>query len=382
MSVRRIAVVSMAVACLIGCASNKPPKPPRETPIAFEPVGQMPDGQAITAYTLKNNKVSVRILDLGATIQSLTTLDRDDVAADIVLGFDNAADYLKPGPYFGATVGRYANRIAGGRFSLDGKSYVLPINNEPNSLHGGVAGFDKKLWTAKSMKPQRKGESSIQFVLISPDGDEGYPGELRTTVTYTLTRDDSLRIEYEAITDQPTVLNLTNHSYFNLTGDPAANTVERHVVTIDADAYTPGNAVQIPTGEIKPVAGTPFDFRTPRGVGDRLPQTGGDPAGYDHNYVLNGGDTETPRLVATATDPGNGRSMEVWTTEPGLQFYTGNFLDGMTAGKNGVKYSRHSGLCFETQHFPDSPNQSKFPSTALRPGEVFRSTTIYKFGQN
>ncbi|HEX8322620.1 MAG TPA: aldose epimerase family protein [Tepidisphaeraceae bacterium] len=380
MTARSIAAVTLAAACLAGCARNEKSKSAHDAVVASAPFGKLADGQTVNAYTLKNDsKMNVKILDLGGVVQSLTVPDRDGNLADVVLGFENPNDYMATGPYFGAIAGRYANRIANGRFSIDGKTFTLPVNNGPNSLHGGTAGFDKKMWTARSVKASNVGESAVEFTLISPDGDQGYPGTLTTTVRYTLTRDNALRIDYTATTDKTTVLNLTNHSYFNLTGDPARSTVERHVVTVNADAYTPVDATQIPTGEIKSVDGTPFDFRTPHAVGDRLAQTGGDPAGYDHNFVLNGGESAQPRRVATLTDPGTGRMMEVWTTEPGVQVYSGNFLDGSLNGKGGVKYGRYSGICFETQHYPDSPNQPKFPSTLLRPGETFRSTTIYKF---
>jgi aldose 1-epimerase len=292
---------------------------------------------------------------------------------DIVLGFDNLDGYLQtpPPPYFGATIGRYGNRIAFGQFTLDGKTFTLAKNNGANSLHGGKIGFDKVIWTAKP-----GGGASVAMTYLSKDGEEGYPGNLTATVKYTLTDNNELRIEYSATTDKDTVVNLTNHSYFNLAGQGEGD-ILKHVVMIDADRFTPVDKGLIPTGELKPVDGTPFDFRKPTPIGERIdakdPQIALGP-GYDHNFVLN-----HAGLAARVTEPKTGRVMEVVTTEPGLQFYTSNFLDGTLKGVGGKVYPRRSAFCMETQHFPDSPNHPAFPSTTLKPGETYHSETVYRF---
>jgi aldose 1-epimerase len=332
-------------------------------------------GWGVELYTLRNdNGIETTITNLGGRIVTLKTPDRHGKFEDIVLGFDTLAPYLVKNPFFGAIAGRFANRIANGEFVLDGHTYTLLKNNGPNALHGGAFGFDKVLWTAQEMN------SSLKLTYISKDGEEGYPGTLTATVIYTLGEDNSLTIAYHATTDKKTVLNLTNHSYFNLAGH-AHGSIADHVVTIYADHMTPVNANLIPTGELRPVKGTPFDFLTPHVVGERIDSTDeqmkyGD--GYDHNFVLNHSGTE-PALAAHVTDPTSGRAMEVLTTQPGMQFYTGNHLPAKINGKNGAVYGYRSGLCFETQHFPDSPNQPEFPSSELKPGEEYHQVTIFKF---
>jgi aldose 1-epimerase len=334
-------------------------------------------GDAIVQiYTLTNvHGIEARIMTYGATLVSLRTPDRAGHFSNIILGFDTLDSYLAGVPYFGATVGRYANRIANGRFTLDGKSYQLPQNNAPNSLHGGTKGFDKRVWTAEAM-PTPTGPS-LRLSYVSAAGEEGYPGELTAHVTYRLNDDDSLAIDYEATSTAPTPVNLTNHAYFNLTGDPK-NTILNHLLKINADRFTPVNATLIPTGEMRAVAHTPFDFRTPQTIGSRINDQDEQlrfGKGYDHNWVLNKSASKSLTLAAVLADPKSGRSIEIWTTQPGLQFYSGNFLDGKPAGA-GTVFQYRTGLCLETQHFPDSPNQPSFPSTLLRPGQVYAEKTV------
>jgi aldose 1-epimerase len=330
-------------------------------------------------YRLQNSKgAEATITTYGARVVTLKMPDKAGKFDDIVLGFDNLADYRKtpPPPYFGATIGRYGNRIAGGKFQLDGKTYPLAKNNGANSLHGGNIGFDKAWWTAAEPGDR----NSAVMTYLSKDGEEGYPGNLTATVKYTLTDNNELQIEYSATTDKDTVVNLTNHSYFNLAGQGEGD-ILGHVVMIDADRFTPVDKGLIPTGELQPVDGTPFDFRKPTPIGDRIdakdPQIALGP-GYDHNFVLNHAGSSLA-LAARVTEPKMGRVMEVLTTEPGLQFYTGNFLDGTFKGIGGKVYPRRSAFCMETQHFPDSPNHPAFPSTTLKPGETYHSETVYRF---
>ena len=335
--------------------------------------GSLPNGKAIDLYTLTNAAgIEISITNFGGRIVTLKTPDRDGKLADIMLGFDSLEPYVAKNPYFGALIGRYANRIADGQFVLDGHTYNLAKNNGPNSLHGGFIGFDKVRWDAEP------GDSSLTLHYTSNDGDEGYPGTLRTTAVYTLGDDNSLSLEFRATTDKPTVLNLTNHSYFNLAGH-AHGTVLDHDVMINADQFTPVNEHLIPTGETCPVADTPFDFLTPHRVGDRIDADNHQIAlgkGYDHNYVINGSGM---RLAARASHSGTGRVMEVHTTQPGMQFYTGNHLPDKLDGKAGAVYGFRAGFCFETQHFPDSPNQPQFPSVVLQPGDTFHQQTVFKF---
>ncbi len=335
--------------------------------------GMTPDGKTVELYTLKNSKgAEARIMNYGGVLASLKVPDRSGAFGDVVAGLDAFQDYLKPPPYFGAIIGRYGNRIGNARFTLNGVEYKLAKNDGENSLHGGMRGFDKRLWQANALSPE-----SLELKYWSADGEEGYPGNLDVTVKYTLTDANELRIDYLAVTDKDTVVNLTNHSYFNLAGE---GDILGHEVMINADRFTPVDKGLIPTGELKDVTGTPFDFRTATAIGKRIEQKDQQlifAGGYDHNWVLNrkGDGLEA---VAKVTDPKSGRVMEVLTTQPGLQFYTGNFLDGTLKGK-GRTYTRRSAFCMETQHFPDSPNKPGFPSTVLKPGSTYQNTTVYRF---
>jgi aldose 1-epimerase len=335
--------------------------------------GLSPEGDSVLLYTLTNEKdITVSITNYGGIITEIRTPDRDGKTNNIILNLDRLEQYLEGHPNFGNIVGRYGNRIAKASFVLDDETYVLAANNGQNSLHGGWEGFDKKLWEAEVIGCDER--SVLQLSYLSPDGEEGYPGNLAVIVTYELLM-DKLFITYEAETDKATVLNLTNHSYFNLAGE---GTILDHILYVNASRYTPVNAELIPTGEIANVEGTPFDFRKPKTIGKDYAEMGGDPVGYDHNFVLDASDQELT-LAAKAMDPMSGRYVEVSTTEPGVQFYTGNFLDGSLSSEDHT-YVKNAGFCLETQHFPDSPNQSEFPSTILRPGEKFISQTIFRFG--
>ena len=328
---------------------------------------------SITKYTLKNtNGVSVSIINYGGTVTNIMVPDSKGVMGDVVLGFDDLQGYLQPkNPYFGALIGRYANRIADARFELDGKTYSLAKNNNGNTLHGGDKGFDKRVWKATPLP----GDSSIQFVYLSKDMEEGYPGNLELSVVYSLTNNNELVIDYKATTDKATPVNFTNHSYFNLSAG-ADSTVLAHELQLSADQYTPVNDKLIPLGKHEKVAGGPMDFNTSKLIGKDIATVQG---GYDHNWVLNKNDNSLT-LVGTLFHPSSGRTLEVLTTEPGMQFYSGNFLDGTLTGKGGVHYVKHGGLSLEAQHFPDSPNQKDFPSTVLKPGEIYKQTTVYRFG--
>lgn len=329
------------------------------------------DGKKVTLYTLTNNAgVQVKITNYGGIVTSWITPDKAGKRSSIVLGYDNLQGYLAKPPYFGALVGRYGNRIADAKFTLDGKTYQLAANNGKNALHGGEKGFDKVVWDAT---PATDNTASVSLHYLSKDREEGYPGNLDVTVKYTLTDAGELEIEYSAKTDKATPVNLTNHSYFNLTGD-VSNTILDHTLMIDADRYTPVDTTLIPTGELKPVAGTPFDFTKPHKIGERI---GNVPGGYDHNFVLNGGATSL-RRVATVSDSISGRQLEVYTDQPGLQFYTGNFLDGSLKTSDGKPINKNAALCLETQHFPNSPNQASFPTTILKPGATYHTVTKYK----
>lgn len=339
------------------------------------PFGTTKDGKPVEIYTLKDADLEVKIITFGARIQSIMAPGRDGKRADVVLGFANLAGYEADNPYFGAVVGRYGNRIAKGQFSIDGQTYHVPVNNNGQSLHGGLVGFDKLVWTAKTVP------DGVEMTLVSPDGDQGYPGKLTAHVRYTLHGHD-LRLDYSATTDKPTVTNLTNHSYFNLAGE-GSGTVMQQRITINADRYTPVTDVLIPTGELAPVTGTPFDFRHEHVIGERIDvdnaqlKLGG---GYDHNWVLNGANG-TLKMAAKAVDPASGRTLTVSTTQPGVQFYTGNsMVEGALTGTGGKPYPRRGAFCLETQHYPDSPNQSGFPTTLLKPGETLHTTTIFSFG--
>lgn len=333
------------------------------------------DGKKVSLYTLTNkNGVQVKITNYGGTVTSWLAPDRNGNKSSIVLGFDKLQGYLDKPPYFGALIGRYGNRIANGKFTLNGKTYTLATNNGKNALHGGLKGFDKVVWDAT---PANNNTPALTLHYISKDGEEGYPGNLDVTVKYSLSDDNELQIDYTAKTDKATPVNLTNHSYFNLTGD-VSNTILDHSLQIDADRYTPVDTTLIPTGELKSVAGTPFDFRQPHKIGERIGQVPGEPGGYDHNFVLNGGMAAAARRVAVVTDSSSGRRLEVYTDQPGLQFYSGNFLDGSIKTSDGKPIQKHAALCLETQHFPDSPNEPKFPSTILQPGATYHTVTRYK----
>jgi len=363
---------------LLACSTGTPRSPAQEAHLTREPFGTTPTGEAVELLTLTNaHGLELRVMTFGGIIVSLKVPDRTGTLGDVVLGYDSLAGYLRSSPYFGAIVGRYGNRIAKGRFVLHGTAYQLATNNGPNHLHGGIRGFDKVVWAVEPFQ----GDSSIGVRLThtSPDGDEGYPGTLQATVTYTLTDRNELILDYQATTDRATPVNLTQHSYFNLAG---SGDILDHELTLSAERFTPVDSTLIPTGEIAPVAGTPFDFRPPHAIGERIGaddeqlQRGG---GYDHNFVLTRSGPGLA-LAARLVDSVSGRTLELRTTEPGIQFYSGNFLDGSITGKGGAVYRRRTGLCLETQHFPDSPNQPGFPSTILEPGQTYRSRTVWTFG--
>lgn len=369
-----IALAVLASTIFISCNSKTTEQ---KMGIEKTPFGTLPDGQETSLYSLKNAAgMEVKISDFGGTIVSWTTPDKNGKFDDVVHGCDSLAGYLKGVPYFGALIGRYGNRIAKGKFTLDGETYTLPQNNGVNALHGGLKGFDKVVWAAT---PTEGDEPSLKLTYTSKDGEEGYPGNLSVEVIYTLQKDNALKIDYKAMTDKATVLNLTNHTYFNLSG---ATDILDHEVVLNADKFLPVDATLIPTGELKAVAGTPFDFTSVHKIGERIDDStdaqikfGG---GYDHCWVMTDS-TKNLRLAATVNEPTTGRVMEVFTTEPAFQFYTGNFLKGDIIGKKGKVYGRRSAFCVETQHYPDSPNQANFPSTVLRPGDTYQSTTVYKF---
>jgi aldose 1-epimerase len=374
----KIVSLGLSLAALAGCVTK-----PAEAPVGQiikKLFGQTPDGTPVDLYILRDgtSKTSAEaaICTYGGIVVWLKVPDRNGQMGDVVLGYDNLAGYLKESPYFGALIGRYGNRIAKGKFKLDGKEYTLATNNGPNALHGGLKGFDKVVWKASILA--RPSGPALQLRYTSKDGEEGYPGNLNVTAVYSLTDDNALKLEYTATTDKDTIVNLTHHSYFNLAGK---GDILGHEVMIPADTFTPVDSTLIPTGELQPVGGTPFDFRKPTAIGARINQddaqlkAGG---GYDHNWVINKklGDLT---IMARVYEPTSGRVMEVSSTEPGLQFYSGNFLDGKITGKGGWNYKFRNGLCMEPQHYPDSPNQPNFPSVVLKPGEVYKSTIIYRF---
>ena len=385
-------VLAVAVISMSGCekkdaAVKKPEAKPEATLKALpeakeirqmsankESFGKTPDGKQVDLYTLTNiSGIRARITSFGAILVSLEVPDRNGNLADVTLGFDKLDGYLGVHPYFGATVGRYANRIGKAKFTLDGIVYKLAANNGENHLHGGIKGFDKVVWKLEDVGVTNDG-AMVKMSYISEDGQEGYPGNLACSVTYTLTKDDRLKISYEAETDKKTVVNLTNHSYFNLAGQGTGD-ILGHELMLYADKYTVVDAGLIPTGENRNVKGTPMDFTTPMTIGSRISQVEG---GYDHNYVLNSGGGKLA-LAAKVYEPTSGRIMEIYTDQPGIQFYTGNFLDGSITGKGGKVYKKHYGFCLETQHFPDSPNKPAFPSVVLRPGQEYRTETVHRF---
>lgn len=342
--------------------------------VAKAPFGKLPSGRVADLFTLTNARGLVaRVTNYGTILTELHVPDRKGRLGDVVCGFDNLRQYLQGHPYFGCTVGRVANRIAGGKFMLDGRARCLAVNNGPNALHGGIRGFDKKLWKATPLR-----SATVRFDYTSPDGEEGYPGRLDVRVIMKLTDDNEFLIDYTATTSQPTPLNLTNHSYFNLAGK---GDIKNHKLMIAADFYTPKSPTGVPTGEIRPVKGTPLDFTRPVAIGARFAELGGRPQGYDHNFVLRGDPANPgqPAFCARVVEPGSGRLMEAFTTEPGVQLYTANWLDGSLTGKGGAPYVRHCGLCLEAQHFPNSINIPHFPDTVLRPGQTYHQLTLYRF---
>ena len=376
----KLVLTAMAL-IMVGC-EKKGTQTPQETKtreqrvmsIGTKPFGKTPDGQEVDLYTLTNtNGLKARITNYGAILVSLDVPDKNAKLADITLGFDTLDGYIKGHPYFGAIVGRYANRIGAAKFNLNGLEYKLAANNGPNHLHGGIKGFDKVVWKAEDVTAESN-QAFVKLSYLSKDGEEGYPGNLTCTVTYTLTKDDQLKISYEARTDKTTILNLTNHTYWNLAGQGNGD-ILGHELMLSADKYTPVDEGLIPTGEIKSVKDSPMDFTKPMIIGSRIAQVEG---GYDHNYVLNIGGRKVP-LCARVYEHTSGRIMEIYTIEPGVQFYTGNFLDGSITGKAGKVYKKHYGFCLETQHFPDSPNKPQFPSVVLKPGDKYTTVTVYKF---
>jgi aldose 1-epimerase len=370
-----VASVGIAAACFTGCSTMNKPK----GTITQADFGQTPDGKPVVLYTLRNESgAEADIMNYGGIVQKLMMPDRNGNFADVVLGYDNLQGYIDKTPYFGALIGRYGNRIGAAQFTLNGQTYTLAKNNNGNTLHGGVKGFDKVVWTARPVMTTIG--PSLILTYVSPDGEEGFPGNLEVTAVYTLTEHDGLKLEFTAKTDRPTVVNLTHHSYFNLAGQ-ASGDILGQIVYINANQTTPVDSGLITTGDFADVTGTPFDFRKPTAIGarindpDKVLQYG---PGYDHNWVIN-----KPLgkfgLMARVTDPKSGRVMEVWSDQPGLQFYSGNFLDGTLKGKGGVAYQIHDAFCMEPQHYPDSPNKPNFPSVELDPGQTYHSTILYKF---
>ncbi|MBX3117880.1 MAG: galactose mutarotase [Fimbriimonadaceae bacterium] len=337
--------------------------------------GELPDGRAVTKYHIENSAgTRVAVMDYGAAIIEISTLDNKGALADIILGFDTLEPYYATRhPYFGSTVGRVAGRIANATFELGGKQHKVTANTPPHHLHGGEEGFDRKLWRSDRL------EDGVAFTLVSPDGDQGYPGTVSVYASYRLVEDNTLRLDYEATTDAPTLLNLTNHTYFNLKGT-GNGTVLNHELLVESETYAGVTPEILPTGQLLPVEGTPLDFRTPTTIGERIARIGGTPAGFDHAFALDRQSTGIPKLACVVHEPTTGRVLEAWTTDICLQFYTGNFLDGTIIGKAGKSYSQHAGLCLECQHFPGSPNRPEFPPVTLLPDQTYRQTTLYKFG--
>lgn len=372
-----VLLLAIAAAWFQSC-KNTPSQP--KTSVEKAAYGILPDGRTVDMYTLRNeNGMTLRITNYGGTIVSWTAPDRNGVYQDVVLGCDSLSGYLRGTPYFGAIIGRYGNRIAKGKFTLGTTTYTLATNNIGNHLHGGITGFDKVLWDAQIIHAD---DPTLRLKYYSKDQEEGYPGGLHVEVTYTLLKDNALRINYEAVTDKPTVVNLTNHSYFNL-ADAGKSDILGHELMLNTPMFLPVDSTLIPTGELRPVKGTVFDFSQPTKIGSRINDTSDVQIkyglGYDHCWITARSNSGTPENIASLYDPASGRFMEVLTTEPAVQFYTGNFLDGAVIGKGSMPYRHRTGLCLETQHYPDSPNHPAFPSTVLNPGEKYESTTEYRF---
>lgn len=371
----RLLILGLAISLLAGVAVGDDRSKP--TSVSKRPYGTTADGTAVDEYTLTAGPYSAKIITYGAAISELIVPDRHGKPTDVVLGFDDMAGWQSKGnPYFGCIVGRVANRVGNARFTLDGKEYKLAANNGPHSLHGGIRGFDKVVW--KVEHGVRRLPAEITLTYRSPDGEEGYPGNLTAHVTYRLSANGTLSIEYSAMTDKATPVNLTNHSYFNLNGAKTGSTVLDHSLMLAASRYSPGDDTLIPTGQIAPVDGTPLDFTKPTPIGERIKQIKATPVGYDHNFVLEGAGTR--RYQGEAISPKTGISMQFTTTEPAVQLYTGNFLDGTVKGKGGTTYPQYGGFCLEAQHYPDSINKPQFPSIVLKPGETYKQTTTYQFG--
>jgi aldose 1-epimerase len=384
--VGRTRTARLALACLVAAATAivavavGSAAPAAGPTITKEPFGSTSEGP-VDLYTLTNSRqMEVKIMTYGGIIQSIRVPDRHGAFANVALGFDNLPDYVAKSPYFGCITGRYANRIALGKFTLDGVTYQLPINNPPNSLHGGFVGFDKHIWAATVI--QNANSVGLKLTFTSPDGDQGYPGTLSAQVTYLLTDQNEIKMDYRATTDKPTIVNLTNHTYWNLAGE-GSGSIEGHVLTLNASHYTPVDPTLIPTGAIDPVAGTPMDFTKPTAIGARI-RDGFEQLvigrGYDHNWVLDRHSDHDTSMIRAAHvfEPTSGRVLDIYTTEPGIQFYSGNFLDGTLVGTSGRMYRQGDGFALETQHYPDSPNKPQFPSTVLRPGQVYSTQTIFK----
>ncbi|HKA07477.1 MAG TPA: aldose epimerase family protein [Gemmataceae bacterium] len=369
---KTFAALAVGLCAAIALADEKP-----KAGITQKPYGKLPDGTAVEEYTLTNaNGVSMKVITLGGIVTELHVPDKAGKFADVCLGCSNLEEYLEGHPFFGAIAGRVGNRIAKGKFTLDGKEYTLATNNGPNHLHGGKKGFDKMVWKAEAA--DQGDRKTLVLKYTSKDGEEGYPGTLDVTVTYVLNDADEWQIAYKATSDKATPINLTQHAYFNLGGHDSGSVLD-HLMKIEADYYTPTDATLIPTGKIDPVEDTPFDFRSPTPIGKRIKDIKADPQGYDLNFVLRGGEEGKLRPIAEATDLKSGRAMIVSSTEPGVQFYSGNFLDGKQKGKGGVKYKQYAGFCLETQHYPDSINHKEFPSVVLEPGKTYTHQTVYRF---